>query len=147
METSGKQSKRYLQWRCDVWENLTSFLARCIEAGLIAEDEERWENPCFDISEGLEEGRSLELMRPCKIMVAVRYILLCGRTLAVDCFRDGEGRDQWRRWAEKLEEISREESGNTRLAMATKRARQYMISLHPECFSDSEPDQPAALPI
>lgn len=127
---------------CDHWVNLSAFLARCVEAGLLVEDKYRWEYPCEAIVEGLEkenERKSLELMRACKIMVAANYILLSGRSLAIDCFNDSDkGRAQWRRWAEKLREISKRSDEKTPLIIATKAAWQHMISLHPECFSDSD---------
>ena len=75
--------------------------------------------------------------RDCEVMVAAQYILLSGRTLVDDCFKKPVkvfGPDRWRRWAEKLGEISRQESGNTRLGSVADEARKYMVSLYPEVF-------------
>lgn len=78
------------------------------------------------------------------VMVAAQYILLAGRRIAEDCFTKpvkGFGLDKWRRWADRLEEISRqEEGGNTGLASATKEAHEYMLSLQPENVTAASPD-------
>lgn len=89
----------------------------------------------IDISHGLDDkDRPQGLKRDCQVMVAAQYILLAGGTLAKNCFQA----DEWRRWAEKLKEISKEEGVNTRLASATEEAYKYMVSLHPAVFSASE---------
>ena len=79
------------------------------------------------MSEGLDDDLPHGLKRDCKVMVAVQYILLAGGTLAKECF----DKDEWRRRAEKLKEISKEEG-------ATEEAHKYMVSLHPEIFLASE---------
>jgi len=122
---------------CDEWVNFSCFLARCIEAGLNDGYGNRCKYPSIDISQGLEQDLPRGLKRDCKLMVAAQYILLAGRTLADDCFNkpvSGFGPEQWRRWAEKLGEVSRQEGGNTYLASAAEEARRYMVSLHPEIF-------------
>lgn len=117
---------------CDTWVNFSSFLARVTEAGLIGDC---YNYARFDISQGLDEDLPHGLMRDSKVMVAAQYILLAGKTLANECF----DKDQWRRRAEKLKEISKEEGGsNTVLASATEEAHNYMVSLHPEIFLASE---------
>lgn len=126
---------------CDQWVNLSSFLARCLEAGVDDRFDNRWKYPIIDIPNGLERDLPPGPERDCKVMVAAQYILLAGRTLADECSRKpgkGLGPDQWRRWAEKLGEISRQDGDDTRLGSATDKARRYMISLLPELFKDSK---------
>jgi hypothetical protein len=74
-------------------------------------------------------------------MVAAQYIFLAGRNLADDCFTKPVscfGPDQWRHWAGKPVEISRQEGDNTCLASAAEEAHKYMVSLHPEIFLASQ---------
>ena len=86
------------------------------------------------MSEGLDDDLPHGMKRDCKVMVATQYMLLAGGTLAKECF----DKDEWRRRAEKLKEISKEEGSNTRLASAAEEAHKYMVSLHPEIFLASE---------
>ena len=121
--------------------NYSSFLARCIEAGVDDSYENRCKYPSIDIPQGLEQDLPPGPKRDCKVIVAAQYILLAGRTLADDCFKKPGrclGPDQWRRWAELLGEILRQEGGNACLASVTGEARNHMVSLHPETFIDSE---------
>lgn len=113
--------------------NYSSFIARCIEAGLDKDDENCFKYPRDDITIGLEHEMPPRLARDCKVMVAAQYILLAGRALAqefMDPSYKNYGIARWRRRAEKLREISKED-GNPRLAYAAKEARRHMISLHP----------------
>jgi hypothetical protein len=115
--------------------NLTSFFARWLAVGLDDSFDDRSENSIFDISIALDEDRSCGLQRDCVLLVAAHYILLAGPTLANDCLKkvpNKVGSSKWKRWAEKFEEISKQEPNNTRLALATKAAGQYMFSLHRE---------------
>lgn len=82
------------------------------------------------MSEGLDEDLPHGPKRDCNVMVAAQYILLAGGTLAKNCYE----KDGWRRRAEKLKEISKDEGSNIRLASATEEAHKYMVSLHPEIF-------------
>lgn len=141
-ERRGGYGEQTFQEVCDDYVNLSSFLARCIEAGL----DDRYKNRCkyasIDIPHGLEEDLLRGLKRDCRVMFAAQYILLAGRTLADNCFNkaiDGFGPEQWRCWVEKLKEILMQEGGNhTGLASATEEARKYMVSLHPQIFQASE---------
>lgn len=108
--------------------------------------ENRFKYPSIDISHGLDQDLPPGPERDCKVMVAAQCILLAGRSLADDCFKQKPGKasvgpDQWRRWAEKLEEISKnekrsgddaEELKTTGLASAAEEAHQYMMALHPD---------------
>ena len=120
--------------------NITSFYARCIQNDLTDadDDENRRESSCLDISNTLDIDRQPGIILDSKILVESQFILLCGRSLAVDCFKDvkklDESRNQWRRWAKKFGKISEEESGETRLSTDTERARKNMIYLHPDFF-------------
>lgn len=70
-------------------------------------------------------------------MVAAQYTLLAGGVLAYDCFKKpvkGFGPGQWRRWAERFKEISKQEGSKTRLASATEEAHKFMVPLYPETF-------------
>lgn len=117
---------------CNEWVNFSSFIARTTEAGL---NGDYYNYMLIDISHGLDDDLPQGLKRDCQVMVAAQYILLAGGTLAENCFKA----DEWRRWAEKLKEISKKEEGvNTRLASATEEAYRYMVSLHPAVFSASE---------
>ena len=131
-ESRGGEGDMSFEEVCDTWVNFSSFLARVTEAGLIGDC---YNYARFDISQGLDEDLPQGLMRDSKVMVAAQYILLAGKTLAKECF----DKDQWRRRAEKLKEISKEEDGsNTVLASATEESHKYMVSLHPEIFLASE---------
>lgn len=140
-----------LKKECDEWINFTTLLARCIEAGVIAEYEFRWELCCMDINKALERDLPHGIRRDCLLMGAAQYVLLAGRTLSVDCYKDPfeemegwfaggyvEGPVRWRRWADRFKEISREENGNPRIASVTKQAHEHMVSLHPELFGDDD---------
>ena len=104
--------------------------------------ENRFKYASIDISQGLDEEMPHGTERDCKVMVAAQWILLAGRSLANDCFKQpGKGSvgvDQWRRWAEKLEEISKEKNNKddnqakTRLASTAEEAHKYMMTLHSE---------------
>jgi pyrroloquinoline quinone (PQQ) biosynthesis protein C len=64
-------------------------------------------------------------------MVAAQYILLAGEKIAGVCLEKpvkNLGLDEWNRWAERLGEISKEESNNSELASAVEEAHKYMIS-------------------
>jgi hypothetical protein len=104
--------------------NFTSFLARWLGAGLDHHYEDRSCYPCYDISKALDDVLPRGVRRECLLLVAANYIMLAGRTLARD-YHDLEkvsntvGPDKWTRWAEKLEQVSKEESENTRLTLAT----------------------------
>ncbi len=115
--------------------NFSSFLARCLEKGLNDNYPKPAKYALIDIPKGLENDLPPGPRRESKMMVAAQYILLSGRYLVDYCFKTpvkGYGLDRWRRWAEKLEEIAREEGGNAELASAADDARKYMFSLNPE---------------
>lgn len=116
--------------------NFSCYLARCIQAGLIDSYQNRCKHPSIDIPQGLEQNLPPRPKRDCKVMVAAQYILLAGGKIAEDCFTKpvrGFGPDEWRRWAERLGERSRqEESGNPGLASAVEKAHKYMVSVYPE---------------
>ena len=105
--------------------------------------ENRFKYPSIDVSHGLDQDLPPGPERDCKVMVAAQCVLLAGRSLADDCFKQpgkgSVGPDQWRRWAKKLEEISKTEkrSGDdtkelktTRLSSAAEKAHKYMMALH-----------------
>lgn len=119
---------------CDQWVNFSSFLAHCIGAGLNDNYPDGCKHPIIDIPHGLEQDQPPGLKRDCRVMVAAQYILLAGRKLADESFKWPDGADKWRRWAGKLEEISKEEGDNTSLASAAREVHQYMVSLRPEIF-------------
>ena len=68
-------------------------------------------------------------------MVAVQYMLLAGRAMANEWAKKGGGDAapaRWKRWAEKLQEISRQEDEYGSLAPLAKQAYDRMVSLAPE---------------
>lgn len=146
------RTEEVTQEDCDEWLSFATFFARCVEADIVFEYEYRWENCCMDIEEALEKDAPHGAKRDCFLMTAAQYILLAGRTLTVDCYRDPyvekptgwcsvsrvEGPVRWKGWADRFKEISREESGNPRIASVTKQAREYMVSLRPELFGDDD---------
>lgn len=121
---------------------ISSFLARCTEAGLYDNFSDRCKYASIDIPQGLGQVLPRGVRGDCKVMVAAQYILLAGRTLADDCFNKpvkGLGPEEWKGWAEKFKEISMQEDGNnTDLALATEEAHKYMVSLHPEIIQASD---------
>lgn len=86
------------------------------------------------MSDALDEDLPHGPKRDCTVMVAAQYIVLAGGTLTKNCYDN----DEWRRMAEKLKDIPKEEGSNIRLASATDEAHKYMVSLHPEIFLASE---------
>lgn len=135
LETRNGDGESSFRTVCDEWVNFSSFLARCIEAGLLDHLDNRCRYPSIDIPHGLEKDLPRGPMRDCKVMTAAQYFLLAGRTLADDCFKEsapGLAPEKWRVWAGKLGEISRQEGSNNRLASATEEARNHMVSLRPE---------------
>jgi Protein of unknown function (DUF3632) len=111
--------------------NFSSFLAQCLQAGLNDNYANRYKHASIDIREGLEQKLPPGPRRDCKVMVAAQYILLAGGKIAEECVMKpgkGFGLDEWRRWAGRLGEISKQESGNTSLASAVEEAHKYMLS-------------------
>jgi hypothetical protein len=132
-EQQGCSTRLEFREICDDWVNYSSFIARCIEAGLDKVDDHFFKYPIVDIPIGLEDEIPPGLARDCKVMAAALYISLAGRSLVQRFFKPPYkifGVYRWRRWAEKLAEISKED-GNPRLAYAAKEARRHMVSLHP----------------
>jgi hypothetical protein len=137
MKEEGGNGLYSFQRVCDEWVNFTSFLARWVGAGLDDRLEYRSTYPCYDLSVALDKDLSHGVRRECLLLVAAHYILLSGRVLAEDCLdlkkaSNKVGQDKWTRWAENLEQVSKEEPENTRLASATKVASQYMFFLQQE---------------
>ena len=128
-----KDIPRYYQKACDEFLNFSCFLARYLEAGLMDESPDRCKYSGIDVREALDHDLPQGPLRDCQLMVAAQHILLAGRVLAEECFYQsikGFGPDKWRRWAAKLEEISRRErEKNESLASAAKDAHEYMLSL------------------
>lgn len=128
-----KDIPRYYQKACDEFLNFSCFLARYLEAGLMDESPDRCKYSGIDVREALDHDLPQGPLRDCQLMVAAQHILLAGRVLAEECFNQsfkGFGPDKWRRWAAKLEEISRRErEKNESLASAAKDAHEYMLSL------------------
>jgi hypothetical protein len=122
---------------CDEWLNLSSFLARWIQAGLSDGYEDRFKYPDLDISEGLEKGLPPGPKRDCKAIVAAQYILLAGRAIESYCFgtvaaANGLGPRRWKLWAEGFANISSDEENNSDLREAAEKAHNFMVSVHPE---------------
>lgn len=143
-ERRGGNGEQSFQELCDEWVKLSSFFARCIEAGLYDNYPNRCKSASIDIPQGLSQDLPSGVKRDWKVMVAAQYILLAGCTLADDCFNKpvkGFGPEEWKCWAERFKEILMQEDGNnTDLALATEEVRKYMVSLHPEIIQASEDD-------
>lgn len=111
--------------------NFSSYLARCLQAGLDDNYPNGFKYASVDIRQGLDEELQPRPRRDSEVTVAAQYILLAGEKIAGECLIKpvkGFGLDEWNRWAERLGEISREESNNTDLACAVEEAHKYMVS-------------------
>jgi Protein of unknown function (DUF3632) len=130
-EEAGGDGTYSFQELCDQWVNLSSYLARCLQAGLNEDYYSGFKYASIDIPEGLDEKLPAGSRRDSKVMVAAQYILLAGEKIAGVCLEKpvkNLGLDEWNRWAERLGEISKEESNNSELASAVEEAHKYMIS-------------------
>jgi Protein of unknown function (DUF3632) len=111
--------------------NFSSYLARCLQAGLNDNYPNGFKHASIDIREALDEKSPPGPGRDSQVMVAAQYILLAGEKIAGECVMKhvkGFGLDEWNRWAERLGEISRKESNNTALAAVVEEAHPNMVS-------------------
>ncbi|KFA74395.1 hypothetical protein S40288_03996 [Stachybotrys chartarum IBT 40288] len=98
---------------CETWINVSVFLARLFEAGVIPVEE--LYRAIRDITEGLETPKDdqcvCELVRTCRKMVAVQYILIIGPLL----FNESQNpvhkssaitTEKWKIWSSSLKKIA-----------------------------------------
>lgn len=127
---------------CEEWVNFASFLAQCIAGGLYPRSFSfNW--PIYDIDDGLKEdvAEATRTPRPCRVMVAARYMLIAPQPL-YDALIKYQGRDlgleKWQFWAKRLKEIFDNDDHRPELRAATKEAREKMVSVDPALFFVSE---------
>ena len=138
-----KDGDESLQEQCNRWINFSSFVARVLEAGLLDNSTCRRKYASWGCHDGLEVDLPQQQRRNCEVMVAVQYILLSGHALAEDYANAPafEGAmESWKRWAEKLQQISREDECG-QLAHRAKEAYGHMRSLTSEVLSTCDDKQ------
>lgn len=118
--------------------NLSSFIARCINARIDDHFPDIAKYPSIDIPEGLEKDIPSGIKRDTRVMIAAQHILLAGRVIDEELVQnDSLGLNRWHLWAEKLKELTGKELAPT-VKTAVVEARNKLISIHPELFSTSE---------
>lgn len=120
---------------CSEWLNLSTFLARCLGAGLCDADPYPGKHPFVDIPIGLKEDLAPGLERDCKAMVSVQWILLAGQKIVELSFSTSmgvSGPEQWKRWREVFAEIEKGVGTYaSEVRNAAGEARKYMDVLRP----------------
>lgn len=126
--------------RYDEWVNFSSFLARCLDSGLLDRYPNRTKYPSFDIPKGLETDLLPGPKRDCKILVSAQYITLAGTAIYADdvvALEGGSeakkrGWEMWKLWAEKLRQVSTNDEERPEVKEAASKALTKMISLSPD---------------
>jgi Protein of unknown function (DUF3632) len=115
-------------WKLDLdkWVNFSSFLARCIEAGLNDHHKYPCEHFELDISEFLEHDFPPGTYRDCWVMIAAQYILLAGRTIRKHI---AGGLQKWQQLANRFKEIADEGDKESESNLAINGAYEKMASL------------------
>ena len=120
--------------------NFSSFLARCLDSGLLDRYPNWTKYPICDIPKGLEIDLLPGPKRDCKILVSAQYITLAGTAVYADdvaALEEGSGAkkrgwDVWKLWAEKLGQISTNQDERPEVKEAASKALAKMISLSPD---------------
>lgn len=123
--------------RCEEWVNLSSFLARCIAAGVHHKSDD-FSHVIHDIKGGLENDG---VKRRFGVMVAAQYLLLAPRPIyetLVKYKESGLGLEKWQVWAKRFKEMIDKDNFDTEVIAMTKEARERMIAFDPSLFFVSE---------
>lgn len=126
--------------------NTSAFFARLIAHGIDQKYEPRCKYPRFDVCEDLEEDIPNKTVRGCKVMVAAQYILIAGSGIYEEYIakqvrgseKEQRGLDQWRLWADKFKEVAETGGLKPDVQTAALKAREVIVSLHPELFLNGE---------
>lgn len=129
--------------KCAEWVNFSSFLARCIAAGVYPEGLDRFRYPISDIVEGLEKDVSgaTGIKRTYRVMAAAQYILLAPKVIYEELGEIKEwelGMGKWNLWAHRFKEIANKYDFGSETNAVVKEARDKMISFDPSQFFVSE---------
>lgn len=137
-------ARKTLQEDCDMWINLSAFLARLLDAAMLGEDGLHWAN--VDVSEALQgtvgDSPVYEILQRSRTIIAMQYVLLSGKRLVQEArtptrrWTHPLNAKIWKAWAEKLKDIAVAAASGVPWDLKTQagKAHERMVELWPELF-------------